>query len=63
MIIFLSVIIFLLGYIAISQEHVIKVSKTSISLILAVFLWLLVAIGGVTGIGQALSESGGEILD
>jgi len=62
MIPFLSVTIFLLGYVAISQEHVIKVSKTSISLILAVLLWLLVAVGGTTGIGPALSESGGEIF-
>lgn len=62
MIPFLSVTIFLLGYVAISQEHIIKVSKTSISLILAVLLWLLVAVGGTTGIGPALSESGGEIF-
>ena len=62
MISFLSVIIFLLGYIAISQEHLTRVSKTSVSLILAAVLWFLVSIGGFTGIGPALSESGGEIF-
>lgn len=62
MIPFFSVTIFLLSYIAISQEHTIKISKTSISLILAVVLWLMVAISGSTGIELALSESGGEIF-
>lgn len=58
----LSIVLFLLGYVAISQEHVIKVSKTSISLVLAVILWLLVAISGSNSIDHALSESGGEIF-
>ena len=62
MIQFFSVAIFLLGYVAISQEHLLKISKTSISLILAVILWLLVAVEGLSGIGLALSESGGEIF-
>lgn len=63
MISFLSITIFLLGYVAISQEHVIKVSKTSISLILSVVLWLLVGISSSTGINHALAESGGEIFE
>ncbi len=62
MIQFFSVAIFLLGYVVISQEHLLKISKTSISLILAVILWLLVAVEGLSGIGLALSESGGEIF-
>ncbi|MFZ2025992.1 MAG: sodium:proton antiporter NhaD [Microgenomates group bacterium] len=37
-------------------------SKTSISLVLAVTLWLLVAMSGLGGISHALSESGGEIF-
>lgn len=57
-----SVLLFLLGYVAISQEHITKVSKTSISLVLAVILWLLVAVSGLSGIGHALAESGGEIF-
>lgn len=62
MITILSVGIFLLGYIAISQEHLLKVSKTSISLILAVVLWVLVVFGRLENVGLALSESAGEIF-
>ena len=62
MITILSVAIFLLGYIAISQEHLLKVSKTSITLILAVILWLLVVFGKLDNIGLALAESAGEIF-
>src|SRR3989344_1974966 len=58
----LGVVIFLVGYIAISQEHFLKISKTSISLIIAVILWLLVATYGLGDIGPALSESAGEIF-
>src|SRR3989338_6858080 len=58
----LSIIIFLAGYIAISQEHVLKISKTSISLIVGVFLWFLVIISGNNEIGLALSEAGSEIF-
>lgn len=58
----LSVAIFLVGYFAISQEHFLKISKTSISLIIAVIMWLLVAIYGFGDIGPALSESAGEIF-
>ncbi len=63
MIIILSVTIFLLGYIAISQEQLLKISKTSISLVVAVVLWLLVAVGGISNVGLALAESAGEIFE
>ena len=62
MITILSVTIFLLGYIAISQEHILKVSKTSISLLIAVVLWLLVVLGKTGPVGHALAESAGEIF-
>lgn len=62
MIVILSITIFLLGYIAISQEHILKVSKTSVSLLIAVVLWLLVAVGRTNNIGFALAESAGEIF-
>jgi len=62
MITILSVTIFLLGYIAISQEHILKISKTSISLILAIVLWLLVVFGRLENVGLALAESAGEIF-
>lgn len=58
----LSVVIFLLGYIAISQEHILKVSKTSISLLIAVVLWLLVIFGRLDHVSVALAESTGEIF-
>lgn len=63
MIIILSVTIFLLGYIAISQEQLLKINKTSISLVIAVVLWLLVAISGINNVGLALTESAGEIFE
>jgi Na+/H+ antiporter NhaD/arsenite permease-like protein len=59
----LSVTIFLLGYVAISQEHLLKVSKTSISLIIAVVLWFLIVISRTTAVGVALAESAGEIFE
>ena len=59
----LSVTIFLLGYVAISQEHLLKVSKTSISLIIAVVLWFLIVISGTTAVGVALAESAGETFE
>src|SRR3989344_4481551 len=58
----LSIIIFLTGYVTISQEHVLKISKTSISLIIGVLLWLLAIISGNNEIGLALSEAGSEIF-
>src|SRR3990172_12366617 len=58
----LSIIIFLTGYVTISQEHVLKISKTSISLIIGVFLWLLAIISGNNEIGLALSEAASEIF-
>jgi len=62
MIIILSVAIFLLGYVAISQEHFLKISKTSIALLIAVVLWLLVVFGRLGNVGFALTESAGEIF-
>ena len=63
MIMILSVAIFLLGYIAISQEQLLKISKTSIGLVMAVVLWLLVAVSGINNVGLALTESAGEIFE
>lgn len=58
----LSIIIFLAGYIAISQEYFLKISKTSVSLIIGVVLWFLVILSGNNNIGLALSEAGSEIF-
>lgn len=62
MITILSIAIFLLGYIAISQEHILKISKTSISLLLAAVLWLMVVLGQHGQVALALAESAGEIF-
>ena len=58
----ISLIIFLAGYIAISQEHVLNISKTAISLLLGVSLWMLVIVGGQNDVEHALLESGAEIF-
>ena len=58
----ISLIIFLTGYIAISQEHILNISKTAISLLLGVSLWMLVIVGGQNGVDHALVESGAEIF-
>lgn len=62
MITIFSITIFLIGYVVISQEHILKVSKTSVSLVLAVVLWLLVVISGANQVGHALAESASEIF-
>jgi Na+/H+ antiporter NhaD/arsenite permease-like protein len=58
----LSIIIFILGYLGISQEHILKISKTSLSLILGVVLWILAIIHKSGNAGPGLLESGGEIF-
>lgn len=58
----ISVITFLLGYVAISQEHVLKLSKTSLSLILAIVLWLMVLFSGQKNINVAILDAGGDIF-
>lgn len=57
-----SLIIFLAGYIAISQEHILNISKTAISLLLGVALWMLVIASGQNGVDHAIVESGAEIF-
>lgn len=58
----ISLIIFLAGYLVISQEHILKISKTAISLLLGAVLWLLVALNGQNNINHALVESASEIF-
>jgi len=57
-----AIAIFLFGYLVISHEHFLLISKTSVSLIIAVILWLVVLISG-NNVGLAISESGGEIFE
>lgn len=62
MITIISVIIFLIGYIAISLEQYSKISKTSISLLIGVTIWILAFIGNQAHIAASLGESAQEIF-
>lgn len=57
-----STILFLGAYLIISQEHRLKVSKTAISMILAVVLWVLIALFGHASPDRALIEAGAEVF-
>jgi Na+/H+ antiporter NhaD/arsenite permease-like protein len=57
-----SITLFLVAYFIISQEHRFKVSKTAISMILAVVLWVLIAFSGNMHAEAALLEAGAEIF-
>lgn len=58
-----SLIIFLFGYVAISQEHSLKISKTAVSLLLGVILWAIAIIGGAHGVETAITEASAEIFE
>lgn len=58
----ISLVVFFVGYLVISQEHILKISKTAISLLLGAILWLLVALNGQNNINHALAESASEIF-
>jgi Na+/H+ antiporter NhaD/arsenite permease-like protein len=58
-----SVAIFVLGYLAITQESLLRINKTAIGLVLAVILWFLVVLSGTENVGLALSESAGSIFE
>lgn len=57
-----SVIIILFGYIAISQEHLLRINKTAISLLLGVMLWVLATFAKANHVALALSETASEII-
>lgn len=59
----ICVIIFFIGYITISLEQYTKISKTSISLLLGVILWILAFISNQQYIAQSLSESAQDIFN
>jgi Na+/H+ antiporter NhaD/arsenite permease-like protein len=62
MITFTCIIVFLVGYVAISLEQYTKVSKTSVSLLVGVILWILAFINNQSHIAQSLGESAQEIF-
>jgi len=57
-----SIIIFLSGYFIIAQEHTLLINKTSVSLIIGVFMWLLIFFSGDNP-GMVLPEYGSEIFE
>ena len=63
MIAIISIIVFLVGYILISIEQYIKISKTAVSLLVGVVLWLLVGISEMGHITTSLGESAQEIFE
>jgi len=63
MITIISIIVFLIGYILISMEHYIKISKTAVSLLVGVVLWLLIAFSESGHFSIALGESAQEIFE
>ena len=62
MIVIISIIIFFVGYILISMEQITKVSKTSVSLLLGVSLWVLALFTHQGHAAVALSESAIDIF-
>jgi Na+/H+ antiporter NhaD/arsenite permease-like protein len=62
MITLICIIVFLVGYVAISLEQYTKVSKTSVSLLVGVILWILAFINNQNHIAQSLGESAQEIF-
>ncbi len=42
------IVVFILGYVAIALEHPLRVNKSATALLLAVTLWILFAVGGVS---------------
>lgn len=63
MITIISIIVFLIGYILISMEHYVKISKTAVSLLLGVTLWFLAIFSGSEHIIPALGETAQEVFE
>ncbi|HCM81926.1 MAG: Citrate transporter [Microgenomates group bacterium GW2011_GWC1_43_11] len=63
MITIICIIVFLIGYILISIEQYIKISKTAVSLLVGVVLWLLVGISETGHIATSLGETSQEIFE
>lgn len=58
----ISFIVFLIGYVAISLEQYTKVSKTSVSLLVGVSIWILAFMSNQSHIAISLGESAQEIF-
>lgn len=56
-------LIFIIGYLLISAEHKLKVSKSAVALLSAGVLWVLIAINNQAGVATHLSEAGTEIFE
>ena len=63
MIVSLAVIIFVLGYLAISLAYFLRVDKSAVALLIGGVLWALIAATlSHDAIGSALAEAGSEIF-
>lgn len=58
----LAIIIFFLGYAAISLEHKIHVSKSATALVMGALLWLLVSMSPNTHFSEEIMHTGSEIF-
>ncbi|MCL6472736.1 MAG: sodium:proton antiporter NhaD [Firmicutes bacterium] len=56
-------LVFIIGYILISAEHKLQISKSAVALLSAGILWSLVAVSDHGGVAAHLSEAGTEIFE
>jgi Na+/H+ antiporter NhaD/arsenite permease-like protein len=59
----LASIIFAFGYLAISTEHRLKLSKSAIAGLMGVLLWIIVILSGMQHVEETLLHTGSEIFD
>lgn len=56
-------IIFIFGYVAISTEHRLKLSKSAIAGLMGVLLWIIVILSGAQHVEEQLLHAGSEIFE
>lgn len=61
--VFFASFIFIVGYVLISAEHKLQVSKSAIAMLLAGILWIIIAANNQTDVAVHLSEAGTEIFE
>lgn len=59
----LASIIFVIGYLAISTEHRLKMSKSAIAGLMGVILWIVVVLSGAEHVHEQLLHTGAEIFE
>src|SRR3990172_12815484 len=63
MLVLLVSIIFVIGYVLISAEHKLGISKSAVAMLFAGILWALAAFGDPIRVSEDLSEAGAEIFE